>query len=141
MKSRRCGCKLDELGLTDHIYNIRGFDKLTGEGVTLIGTEVIDIIEKTLPAKFGGTSVDYQILEEEDEKASTRLSIVISPEVGAIDEKELVATVLNELGKKAYFYRAQAEIWSQAKTLQVKRIRPFITQRGKLLPLHIQRSK
>ena len=85
--------------------------------------------------------MDYQILEEEDEKASTRLSIVISPEVGAIDEKELVATVLNELGKKAYFYRGQAEIWSQAKTLQVKRMRPFITQRGKLLPLHIQKCK
>lgn len=141
IESRQCGCKLEKLGFTEHIYNIRSFDKLTGEGVTLIGTEMVNIIENILPAKYGGTSIDYQILEEEDNQGHTRLSIVVAPKVGAIDEVELITTILHEVVKGADFRSEMADIWSQAKTLQVKRMPPFITSRGKLLPLHIQKSK
>jgi hypothetical protein len=139
-EKRHCGCKLDELGLTEHIYNIRGFDKLTGEGMTFVGTDMVRIIEEVLPARFGGASTDYQIVEEEDEKGQTRMSVIVSPEVGAIDEDELIQTVLAELGKGKDTQRMMAQIWSQAKTLRVKRMRPIATARGKLLPLHIQKS-
>jgi hypothetical protein len=141
IETRQCGCKLGELGLTEHIYNIRSFDKLTGEGMTFAGTDLIRIIEEILPARFGGTSVDYQMMEEEDKQGHTRLSIIVSPEVGEIDDSALIQTVLTELSKGKDTQRMMTEMWSQAKLLRVRRQRPFVTATGKLLPLHIQKGE
>jgi hypothetical protein len=141
IETRQCGCKVEELGLTDHIYNIRSFDKLTGEGMTFVGTDILRIIEEVLPAKYGGASTDYQMVEEEDEGGRTCLTILVSPEVGEIDERQLVQTVASELSKGNDVRRMMTEIWSQAEMLRVKRMRPFITAAGKLLPLHIQKQK
>ncbi len=137
IETRSCGCKLEELGFTDHIHNIRSFDKLTGEGMTVVGTDLVRIIEEVLPAKFGGASTDYQMVEEEDEQGHTKMSLLVSPEVGEIDEAELTQTLLAELGKGKDLQRMMAYFWSQAGTLRVKRMRPVTTARGKLLPLHI----
>ncbi len=141
IEKRDCGCRLGELGLTDHIHHIRGFDKLSGEGMTFIGTDLLRIIEEVLPAKFGGDSIDYQMVEEEDDRGHTRMSVLVSPEVGSIDEDELIQTILAELSKGRDTQRMMAEMWSQAKTLRVKRMRPHITAAGKLLPLHIHKEK
>ena len=141
IEARQCGCKVGELGLTDHLYNMRSFDKLTGEGMSFVGTDLLRIIEEVLPAKFGGSSIDYQMVEEEDKKGHTWLSIFVSPEVGEIDEAELVQTVVSELSKGKDTQRMMAEIWSQADMLRVKRMRPLVTAVSKLLPLHIQKIK
>ncbi len=141
IERRSCGCKYEELGFDEHIHHIRGFDKLTGEGMTFIGTDLVRILDEVLPAKFGGSSTDYQLLEEEDESGHTRLSLLISPEVGAIDENEVVETILSELGKGRDIRRLMSQVWSQAKMIRVRRMRPYTTARGKLLPLHIQKSK
>lgn len=141
IETRNCGCQFEALGLTTHIHNIRGFDKLTSAGMTFVGTELVKVIEEILPAKFGGTSTDYQMVEEEDEKGHTRMSVVVSPGVGEIDEAELIQAVLTELGKGRDTQRMIAQVWSQAQTLRVKRAEPFVTARGKLLPLHIRKGK
>jgi hypothetical protein len=141
VETRSCGCKFEQLGFTDHIYNIRSFDKLTSEGMTFIGTDLVRIIEEVLPARFGGASTDYQMVEEEDEQGHTRMSIIASPELGAIDEAELVKTVLAELSRGKDTGRMMAEVWAQAKTLRVQRRRPFVTARGKLMPLHIYKHR
>jgi hypothetical protein len=109
--------------------------------MTFIGTDLMKIIEEVLPVKFGGTSTDYQMVEEEDEQGHTRMSIVVSPELGAIDEAELIKTILTGLSKGKDGKRMMAEVWGQAKTLRVKRIRPFVTPAGKLMPLHIYRPR
>lgn len=140
LKSRNCGCKMGEIGMPDHISDIRGFDKLTGEGMTFVGSELVRLIDHVLPSKYGGSSNDYQILEEE-ENGQTHLSILVAPEVGKIDEDDVILTVLDELGKKSDTKRMMTNIWSQAGTLKVKRIQPFTTPRGKLFPLYIQKSK
>jgi len=137
--SRRCGCKFEELGFTEHIYNVRGFDKLTAVGMTFVGTELVTILEQVLPSRFGGASTDYQMVEEEDDKGHTRMSLLVSPEIGEIDEAALVKTVLDELSRGKDTQRMMAQVWSQASTIQVKRMRPLTTARGKLLPLHIQK--
>lgn len=141
IETRRCGCGLEELGLTEHIYNIRSADKLTGEGMTFIGTDLLRIIEEVLPGQFGGSSSDYQMVEEENEQGYTSLSVLVNPEVGEVDEFRLVQTILTELSKGDDTQRMMAEMWSQGKVLRVKRKRPFITKAGKLLPLHIQAVK
>jgi hypothetical protein len=141
VETRNCGCGLEELGFIEHIHDIRGFDKLTGEGMTFISMDLVRIIDEILPARFGGSSTDYQMVEEEDEQGHTMLSIAASPQLGAIDEAELVKTVLAELSKGTDGRRMMAGVWAQAKTLRVKRVQPFATARGKLMPLHIHRHR
>ena len=69
------------------------------------------------------------------------MNVVVNPEIGLIDEEELVKTILTELGRGKDGNRMMARVWAQSNTLRVKRIKPYTTSRGKLLPLHIQKAK
>ena len=50
---------------TTVIRDINSFGKLTGHGVTLTGTDILHILEQTLPARFGGSAIDYQLIERD----------------------------------------------------------------------------
>ena len=142
IESRSCGCPLESYGFTEHLRHIRSFRKLTGEGVTLVGSEMINILEEVLPARFGGSPLDYQLLEEEDKDGFTRLSLLVSPRVEIADETEVIEVVLEALGQGSVGADLARAIWSQAGTLRVKRMEPIWTARGKLMPLHVaQRSE
>lgn len=135
---RRCGCPWDDLGLHTHLSNIRSFSKLTGEGTTLLGTDCVRILEVTLPREFGGTSVDYQLLEAEDSEHLTRLYLVIHPSVGPVDETRVVRRFLEELHNPAHARGTVPPLWQQAETIRVLRQEPVSTPGGKLLPFHTQ---
>ena len=139
IESRSCGCPLEAYGFTEHLRHIRSFRKLTGEGVTLVGSEMIHILEEVLPARFGGSPLDYQLLEEEDESGFTRLSLLISPRIEIADETAVIEAMLEALGQSSVAADLARAIWSQAEALQVKREEPIWTARGKLMPLHVQR--
>jgi hypothetical protein len=139
VETRSCGCPLDSFGFTEHVRHIRSFRKLSGEGVTLVGSEMLHILEEVLPARFGGSPLDYQLLEEEDEQGFTRLSLLISPKVNIDNEDEVILTVLEALGEGSVAADFARAIWSQAGTLRVKRMEPVWTAQGKLMPLHLAR--
>ena len=141
VEKRECSCCFCELGLKKHVYNVRGFDRLTSEGMNFFGGDLVRIIEEILPARFGGTASDYQVLEEEDEQASTRMSLLVNPTLGDIDDEELVSLVLDELAKGSDATRMMSRMWLQTGTLRVKRMAPLTAVSGKLLPLHIQKVK
>jgi hypothetical protein len=130
---------LEACGFTEHLRHIYSFRKLTGEGVTLVGSEMIRILEEVLPARFGGSPLDYQLLEEEDAAGFTRLSLVVSPKVALADEGAVIQVVLAALGQGSVAADAARSIWQQAATLRVKRMEPIWTARGKLMPLHLAR--
>jgi hypothetical protein len=134
IETRRCGCPLEACGLTEHIREIRSFNKLTGEGVTLVGSDMVRILEEVLPARFGGSPLDYQLLEEEDDLGRTRLHLVVSPAIRIDDEAMVVETVLGALRKCTVAGDLAAAIWSQAGTLRVRRAAPVWTARGKFMP-------
>src|SRR3954464_10156080 len=94
LDQRDCGCPMQLAGFPDHVRDVFSFRKLTGEGMTLVGSTMLRIMEEVLPARFGGSSLDYQLVEEEDENGFTRLTFVVSPNVGEIDERALIETVL-----------------------------------------------
>lgn len=139
IEERHCGCELETYGYTTHLRQIRSYSKLTGEGVTLIGTEMLRILEEVLPARFGGSPLDYQMMEAEDEQGFTRLYLVISPRVEIADESTVVDVMLNALRQSSPMADAARTVWQHAQTIQVKRMEPVWTGRGKLMPLHIQR--
>ncbi|MCD6583299.1 MAG: hypothetical protein J7K71_01255, partial [Candidatus Omnitrophica bacterium] len=141
IETRKCGCFYDDLGFYDHIYKIRSFEKLTGESMTFYGTELIKICEEILPTKFGGSSLDYQLVEEEDDTGLIRLNILVSPDVGQIDENKLIKTVLEELKRGKDSDKIMAKVWGEANTIRVKRDYPILTKGGKLYPLHIKSKR
>jgi len=137
IETRSCGCPLESYGYTEHVRQIRSFRKLTGEGVTLVGSEMIHILEEVLPAYFGGSPLDYQLLEEEDKKGFTRLNLIVSPKIEIKNEKEIIKVVLEGLGRSSVAADLARGMWNQAETLKVKRREPIWTERGKLMPLHL----
>jgi hypothetical protein len=106
----------------------------------LPATQLIKIVEKVLPRKYGGHSTDFQIIENEDKKSLTRLIIMASPSLGEISATDLIETVLYKL--KAEDKRSIIpDFFAQAETFQVKRDYPISTERGKILPLHVRRKR
>ena len=137
IEQRCCGCLLESYGFTEHLRHIRSFSKLTGEGVSLVGSEMVRILEEVLPARFGGSPLDYQLLEEEDEQGFTRLILVVSPKIKVADETEVIEVVLEALRQSSVAADLARAVWSQAQTLRVKRMEPLLTARGKLMPLYL----
>jgi hypothetical protein len=133
---RNCGCGLEQAGLTLHLHRMRSFEKFTSEGMNYNYTDLYEILEKTLPGEFGGGPGDYQLREEEDAHGQTRITVMIHPGVGRVDEARVLARLQAALGRDAWHSR----FWRDAGTLRVKREAPYATARGKILPLHIVRE-
>jgi hypothetical protein len=139
LERRRCGCLLSEMGFEQHLSQIRSYDKLTSEGMTFMGSELITLIEDLLPEQFGGNPTDYQLVEEE-EGGLPKISVIVSPRVGAIDDEAVIRAVLSRLGSYPGCKNMMTEVWKDGQTLRVVRREPFVTGAAKILPLHILRS-
>jgi hypothetical protein len=140
LEERDCGCALASYGYTTHLHGIRSYAKLVGESVTLIGNEMLRILEQVLPARFGGSPLDYQLAEQEDERGFTRLNLVISSRVDVKDERQVIRVMLDALRESSPMAAAAGAVWKQAETIRIKRAEPAVTSRGKALPLHIERQ-
>ena len=139
VETRACGCELDANGYHTHVRQIRSYSKLVGEGITLMGGEIVRILEEVLPARFGGSPLDYQLLEEEDERGFTRLNLAISPHVPIRSEQEVVDVLHHALRQSSAAGDMVRSVWQAAGSIQIKRQEPMVTATGKVLPLHIPR--
>jgi hypothetical protein len=137
---RECGCPLGRAGLGTHLAGIRSFEKLTGEGMTFVGTRLISVLEEVLPQRFGGQPSDYQLVEVEDASGITRLELLINPAVGPVNEAAVVETFYSALNSGGGM-RTMGEIWKQADILQVRRVTPIATRMGKILPFHLAKQR
>ncbi|UCG22667.1 MAG: hypothetical protein JSW55_10825 [Chloroflexota bacterium] len=144
IEQRSCGCLLETYGYPYHLRQVRSFSKLTSEAGTLIGSEMIRILEEVLPARFGGSALDYQLLEEEDEQGFTRLSLLVHPDIQVDDEEAVIESVLDALqpnsagpGQGSLAAEMTRSTWKQANTLRIKRQAPILTAHGKMMPLYV----
>lgn len=139
LEKRRCGCLLGELGFDLHLHEIRSYDKLTSEGMTFLGSELISLVDELLPSRYGGNPTDYQFVEEE-EGGLPRISLVISPRVGVVDEAKIVDAVLALLKSYPSSKKLMSDVWRDSRTLRVVRREPYVTSAAKILPLHLVRK-
>jgi hypothetical protein len=139
VKVRDCGCPLQTLGLLTHLTWIRSHDKLTSEGVTFMGERLIQLLEQDLPDRFGGTVGDYQIVEEE-ENGLTKVSVVVAPRVGTVDEVDLLSTVVQALKESHSAGSYWTDLWRQGNALRLIRREPYMTQTSKVMPIHVLRE-
>jgi hypothetical protein len=135
LEDRPCDCLFGELGFTRRLSGIRSHEKLTSEGNTFLGSDLITLLEETLPLRFGGGPTDYQLVEDEEDGLS-KVSVVVSPRVGELDEQALVQTVLGTLHSDPE-KRLMARVWSEGQTLRVVRREPYTTPTSKIQPLHM----
>jgi hypothetical protein len=136
IERRACGCEMGAAGLTTHVSSIRSFEKLSGEGMTFVQTDLLRVLEEVLPARFGGTGADYQVLEEE-QNGILRLALIISPRIGEIDQGRARDAFLEALGSEGGLERMGAEFWRRANTVTVRREWPKATRAGKILPFQL----
>lgn len=138
---RRCGCLWEEYGLTRHISMVRSYEKLTLEGMTFMTGDIFNLVEETLPGRFGGTPADYQLAEEEDTTGLTRLIVSVNPRI-SVHEEEVIAAV-HDYFREAYIKRApMTDILTRSSAAVVRREFPDITCSGKILTLrHAKKEK
>ena len=137
LTQRDCGCALGNVGLSLHLHNIRSFEKLTSEGMNYFYGDLFELFEKILPAEFGGGPGDYQLLEEEDSQGQTRLSLVVDPAVGRLDESKILARLREAIAQGSRNNLFMSNVWQASGTFRIKRTIPHASGRGKILPLHI----
>jgi len=139
VEERDCGCIWEQLGFTTHISGVRSYEKLTSESVTFMGSMLFELLEETLPARFGGSPTDYQIVEEE-EHGLPRVSLLVSPRLGQLDEDSILETVFDQLAF-ADWSRRMSDQWRHSRTLRLQRREPYATPAAKILPLHVLDSQ
>ncbi len=140
MERRDCTCTLGKMGFDQHLHTIRSYEKLTSEGMTFYGEDLIRLIEQILPQQYGGNPTDYQFVEEEIE-GQLKVQLYVSPRIGNIDNSKLTNTVLNHLAKGHNYRKMMTEVWKQSQTVQITRREPLSTSVAKILPLHILRNE
>ena len=95
--------------------------------MTFVQTDLLRVLEEVLPERFGGTSTDYQVLEQEDEQGLLRLRLLVSPNIGPLDPTLVAETFLAELERSSFSDRFGARVWRTAGTVEV---RPRATPRA-----------
>ncbi len=134
VESRLCGCAFEAAGFRQHIRQIGSARKLTGESITLVGSDLERIIQELLPSRFGGNALDYQLVEEEDAAGLTRLILLISPDLSLENEEVVADALLTALGKVSPGADTARAFIRGAASLRVRRVKPQMTGRGKLPP-------
>ncbi len=134
LERRSCGCPLEDAGFPLHLSAIRSHEKLTAAGMHFLRSDLLPLVESVLPSAHGGSPVDYQLVPEED-RGESRITVIVSPAAGEIDDQAVVTTVLNYLGKASRGEAMMAEHWRLSGTLRVKRRLPYVTAVGKTPPI------
>ena len=137
---RQCGCPLESLGWTTHIHSVRSREKLTSAGMNFLDSDVAQVLDEVLPARFGGGPTDYQILEEEGRDGSPVVKLLVHPRLGELDERLMASEFLKEVGRGGGALSVMGRAWKEAELIRIERGAPRTTRSGKILHLHVDRS-
>jgi hypothetical protein len=135
----RCDCAYSKMGFTDQIRDIYSYGKLNGFGITLLGSDMVRLLEETLPRRLGGGPGDCQLTECEAE-AGARLTLRISPRLKVESSEYARQCFLEEL-RPIYGGSLAVRTWAHAEAIEVILEEPYATSAGKVLPLHLIHGK
>lgn len=130
-----CDCTYTRAGFVEQISQIHSYGKLTGQGITLVGSEVVRILEEILPQQFGGAPGDYQLVEEEGSH-QTQILLRVSPRAGVRSVEDIKEGFLREV-RKLYGGSSAYRQWQHTGAITVVIGEPYITASGKVLSLHL----
>ena len=131
LRERPCGCPLEAIGWTTHLRAIRSQEKLTAWGMSLLDSDVVRVLEETLPARFGGGPTHYQLVEDVAETGTPCLRLLVHPAVGPVDPAEVATAFLDTIAPGRGAERIAGVLWAQAGAVRVER-RPPVAASGKI---------
>jgi len=134
VRAAPCPCRFGRIGMSILLSQVRSFDKLTGEGMSLLGSTLEEVLSE-LVLQAGGGPDDFQFWEEADDKGLTRLTIALSPRIPNVKEPQFREDILQRLKGKNSAGGIAAEFWQQAGTLEIVRAEPIISRGFKLIPV------
>lgn len=135
VEERDCGCPFYENGFRTHVRQMSSYSKLTGEGVTLVGSDMERILEHDLPKKFGGSLLDYQLVEEETPEGFTKLLLYVSPDIPSVDEDAVLHEFHSAMRHSHGALRLADVEFESGNVVSVRRERPLLTAQGKHFPI------
>jgi hypothetical protein len=128
-----CGCSLEKLGWANRLRQVRSFEKLTCGGMTFMDTDILKVLEVDLPARFGGTGFDYQLIELEDAAGVPRIKLIINPGLGPCDPGRVKEFFLEAIGAFSGAGRVMSLQWRDGGYLSVVRAVPALGPSGKIV--------
>lgn len=134
-----CQCTFRKNGYSWQLRDVHSFGKLTGMGVTLLGTDLVKLLEVSLPARFGGAAGDYQLIEREG-LAQTEILLRISPRVRIPSCEVVKEFVLAEMPRLNSGWVA-SRVWRHSDAFRVIVAEPLSSPSGKILPLNLLGSE
>ncbi len=130
-----CDCEYSRAGMHLQIRDIYSYGKLTGQGITLMGNDMMRILESALPQRFGGGPGDYQLVEY-DGARQAQLELRISPRAAVGPPAAVRDFLLREI-RGCYGGTLASRVWTHSGGLEAVIAEPFTTRSGKVLPLHL----
>lgn len=130
-----CDCLFSRFGFGWQIRGVYSYGKMTGQGITLVGTDLLRILEQVLPARLGGAPGDYQLVEVEGAD-QTNIVLRVSPRIRGLTPERVRDIFLKEL-RSCYGGSLADRTWRHAAGLKVVMAEPLTTRTGKVLPLHL----
>lgn len=128
-----CDCHLTRAGFTTVLADISSFGKLNGQGSTLLGTDLANILEEGLPRALGGQPGDFQLVEYEGAH-QTQLVLRVSPRVGLASTEVAREALLKEI-RRVNGGAPSAVMWNHSEAITVEHAEPFVSRTGKVLSL------
>lgn len=136
---RECGCPMAATGWRYHVSQVRSYEKLTAGGITLLDSDVIRVLEEVLPNRFGGTPLDYQLLERLDmDSGHPVVELLVAPQLPNIVESELRDAFLAAVGGGTGGQHLMGLLWRHGNVVRVIRESPRRTASGKILHVHVE---
>ena len=137
LSDRRCGCPFEALGWTRHAHTIRSYEKLTAAGMTFSDVDVTRVLDEILPARFGGTPTDYQLVEDASDDGEPRLRLLVAPAVRVSDLAAVAETFLAGIGDGSDAERVMVDVWRRSGILRVEVREPLAGPSGKIWHVHL----
>ncbi len=135
LEKATCECTFSRAGFTTRIRDIFSYGKLTGQGVTLVGTDILRVLEEVLPARFGGAPTDYQLVEQDGDQQA-RIILRVSRRVPLRSPEAVRDCFLREL-RQFQGGAGASRLWRNTQAVEVRHEDPIPTRAGKVLPLHL----
>ena len=108
--------------------------------MTFLDRDVIRVLEEEMPALFGGTPTDYQLVEDEAADGQPRLRLLVHPSIGPLDSDNVADAFLKAIGSRSPTEQLMEIFWRDADLFRVERQVPISTSAGKIMHLHLARS-
>ena len=105
--------------------------------MTFLDVDVIHVLERVLPERFGGGPTDYQLVEEEGVDGAPHLSLLVDPRIGPVSSDAVSETFLTAIGDGRGAEKVMSLAWQDARLLRIERRSPLVTSAGKILHLHV----